>query len=214
MDTASDVLILARTKMNGGRVCVGGYDLHERKYVRLLTKDFKNESGDSPYQVGELYSINYDVRAGLDPPHVEDVGVISRAYKRTLGRGEFRKELSNIASSNMNMHIRDLFGKCLIWEKRKGFLCQGKNVPNESVLVATLKHDLFASQYNDESKVEFYIQDGADYFVVKYVGDYDVSDVKRIGAGKFLRFSLARWWGGDGMFDPKRSYLQLSHIYD
>jgi hypothetical protein len=70
----SRIVIVARTRMHGGRVCIGGHDLTDRfRGVRLL--DWYGDSWpiDSPFMVGELWDITYKPKISARPPHVEDV---------------------------------------------------------------------------------------------------------------------------------------------
>lgn len=202
---SDDVVILARTQMQGNHVCVGGYSWEQKRYVRLLTKNAENQSESSPYQVGQVYSVSYENRPQLVQPHCEDVLVHKSELKdKNL---DFNQILETIATKDL--HIRDLFNKLLHWENGKGFLlANDKLLPNHSVEVVTLSHDLFL--YEER---RFRFLENGNVFTVKYVGVDDASSVRKIPAGTLLRFSLARWWDRDGQFQTKRAYLQLSAIY-
>ena len=207
---SDEVLILARTKMNKQHVCVGGYSLQQKRYVRLLTFDEQNLNETEPYQIGEVYQIEYRERPNLILPHCEDVCVHFSELKRKMSRNELMQLLNTISISNIC--IKELFGGLLTWEHGKGFLLQGANIPANSVTVVRLNHDLFLSRFEEN---RFYFKDtySDESFTVKYVGVSDLSSLKRIDAGRFIRFSLARWWDGNGNFDVKRAYLQLSAVY-
>lgn len=237
MAIVSDVVILARTHMKENRVCIGGYSLHENKYVRLLVKEnieqskftnrfgrvrkisyksynnnhLKNMNETEPYRVGEIYTIKYENRNDIVLPHCEDVVVLESSLKyRPNDYGEFLNFLPRIALSNM--HIKNLFNKLLQWKNGSGFLIEQANLPSGSVMVVQLNHDLYLSK--KDSDYYYYIDNNlGKTFKVKYVGVDDRSNVRKISAGVFLRFSLARWWDGNGQFQPKRAYLQLSAIY-
>lgn len=114
---SNNVLILARTRMNNNHVCVGGYDLDSRRYVRLLTNTAENQDENSPYQVRQIYSMEYENRQNLVLPHCEDVCVQQSTMQRTLTRQELNDELGKLAAKNI--HIRDLFGGLLHWENGK-----------------------------------------------------------------------------------------------
>lgn len=205
---SDDVVILARTQMKGNRVCVGGYSVTQKRYVRLLTKNAENQSETTPYQVGQVYSVNYENRTQLVLPHCEDVCVHESELKDE--EIDFYKILETISSRDI--HIRDLFNKLLQWENGSGFLIEQESLPSGSVIVVQLNHDLYLSKKDRE--YYYYIDNNLrETFKVKYVGIYDKSNVRKILAGTFLRFSLARWWDRDGQFQQKRAYLQLSAIY-
>lgn len=204
---SNNVVILARTRMNNGHVCVGGYDRDNHRYVRLLTGNAENQNEDAPYQVGQVYSISYENRQQLVPPHCEDVCVQTSHLISTLTE-ELPNILSSIAISNI--HIRDLFNGCLHWEHGSGFLLENENRPNFSVVVVTLNHDLFLHRDEGQSRFRFFEHGNA--YTVKYVG-VDSNLPRKIAAGTFLRFSLARWWDNEGRYPIERAYLQLSAIY-
>lgn len=202
---SNNVVILARTRMNNGHICVGGYDRDNHRYVRLLTGNAENQNEDAPYQVGQIYSVSYTNRPALVPPHCEDVCVCASNFIRPLEYFEFNQFLTSI--SIRNIHIRDLFNGLLHWENGAGFLLRNEMVPNCSVVVVALNHDLFLYQ---DSRFRF-LENG-NVFTVKYVG-VDNRVPRKINAGRFLRFSLARWWDRDGGYPVERAYLQLSAIY-
>lgn len=210
----NNVVILARTRMNNGHVCVGGFDIDHNRYIRLLTATCENQQENSPYQVGQVYSIEYRNRARLVQPHCEDVCVQNSYLNATLTKLQLQTILNSIAIPNI--HIRDLFNRFLHWESEngsilKGFLLEDDNVlPNCSVVVVRLNHDLFLSRFNER---QFYYKDGDETFGVPYVGVDVLDNLKKIAAGTLLRFSLARWWDDNGRYPVRRAYLQLSAIY-
>ena len=64
------VIILARTKMSGQNICVGGGDLNNKKMLRLLDEKARNLTSDAPYRIGEIYEIECQPRYKLSPPHI------------------------------------------------------------------------------------------------------------------------------------------------
>jgi hypothetical protein len=75
------VVIVARTHMYGGRVCVGALsDAGEN--LRLMNKDCASDRDrDSPFKVGEEWEITCAPCGPRRPPHVEDA-FVSNATKR------------------------------------------------------------------------------------------------------------------------------------
>lgn len=70
----STVVIVARTRMHGDHVCIGGHDLDDRfRGVRLLDWYGDHWPSDSPFMVGDLWNIRYRRKESARPPHVEDV---------------------------------------------------------------------------------------------------------------------------------------------
>lgn len=75
----SRIVIAARTRMGGNRRCIGGHDLGRAfRRVRLLDWLGDNWPDDSPFQVGEIWNVDYQDKISARPPHVEDV--IVREY--------------------------------------------------------------------------------------------------------------------------------------
>lgn len=85
----SRVLVVARTRMNQGRVCVGGHDLdHDFRSLRLLTKAGMNIRKDAGIDVGEVWELSYEDHPEPDPPHCEDVLVSEAKKVETLSVAE------------------------------------------------------------------------------------------------------------------------------
>lgn len=231
MAIVSDVVILARTQMNENRVCIGGYSFVENRYVRLLVMEreehyvssgrrrhlayiidkCKNMQNSEPYHIGEIYTVTYENRQDIILPHCEDVIVFKSDLKyRPNNYSEFLGFLPRIAL--LNLHIKNLFNGLLQWQNESGFLIEQEILPNSSVMIVSLNHDLYLSKR--DSNYYYYIDNRLrETFKVKYVGVYDKSHIRKISVGTFLRFSLARWWDGSGQFSENRAYLQLSAIY-
>lgn len=210
MDIVSDfVLILARTQMNNNHVCVGGYALNSERYVRLLTEYADNQPTESLYQVGEVYKITYQGRQNIVLPHSEDVCVLDSHLRSRLARQQLLGLISEICVHD-DIHIRDLFDGKLCWEHGSGFLMQTGQITQYSVMIARLNHDLFL--YDSHGSVKFRYIDNGSIFSVKYVGVGNINS-RKIPMGRYLRFSLARWWDNNGCYPTKRAYLQLSGIY-
>ena len=140
--------------------------------------------------------------------------VLKSDFLENLERARLNNVLSKICKNN-NIHIKDLFNGLLSWENDKGFLKKTGNLPQQSVMVVTLSHDLFLSKIQTDEKTRFYYKDNGfgKTFTVPYVGVTNIGPLKRIAQGRFLRFSLARWWNPDSSFPEDRAYLQLSAIY-
>ena len=53
-----EVLIVSRTRMRNG-VCCGGLDLQSGEFIRLHDHWGKNLTESAPFQIGEVYDLNY-----------------------------------------------------------------------------------------------------------------------------------------------------------
>jgi hypothetical protein len=87
----SRVLVVSRTRMNQGRVCVGGHNLDQDfRSLRLLTKAGMNIKEAAGIDVGEVWELDYEDHPEPDPPHVEDVLVSEGKRVETLSLDEVR----------------------------------------------------------------------------------------------------------------------------
>jgi hypothetical protein len=206
MAVTSDVVILSRTKMAEGRVCVGAFDVRNERMLRLLDDHAGVLGPDCIYQVGETYQIRYLARYQISPPHTEDVAV----YNAIKVSQDDQIDLSAVTSSLSTHHdaLDSIFEGKLVWENHKGYI-PGDDLVDYSVTIVTLGYDLHRDGNN-----YVYRKWGVPLRSVKYVGALDIDHMPDvIAAGTKIRFSLARLWDmkDDGNL---RSYLQLSGIYD
>lgn len=214
----SEVLILSRTKMGAGRICVGAHCFTTRKNIRLLSHAWGRLYENEPYTIGEVYRVSYSTKsipADFHPivaPHIEDVSVNQKKILRTLSNTSFMRVINSL--SLPSMHIKDLFEGCLNWRNGRGFLLK-ESIPNcGSVQIAKLNHDLIMSEspYQDKVNIIFeHKNTSGNEYGVSYVGCESLHLPLTIRANTPIRFSLARFWDkGDGV---ERSYLQLSGFY-
>ena len=67
-----EVLIVSRTRMKNG-VCCGGLNLKSGEFIRLHNERGGNLSVDAPFQIGQVYDLDYKTAWNVRPrPHVED----------------------------------------------------------------------------------------------------------------------------------------------
>lgn len=203
----SNVLIVSRTRMGGGNVCIGGFDIDRNRSVRLLTSTGSNQPGTSPYQVGQIWDINYLPRNAVTPPHVEDVLVQNGSLHSNLAG----TDLQNFILQNCNIHngsIGALFGGTLHTPDNHAAYIDSQNVPNHSVCFWRTDGDLHHFQSFDKDKYR-YIRFSHDT-CFSYVGTEPV--ISLIPAGTIVRMSLARWWSPSEEVS-QACYLQLSGWY-
>jgi hypothetical protein len=73
------VLIVARTRMRGERVCVGALS-DKAEHLRLMNSSCSSEiASKSPYRVGEWWEVRGKPCGEQKPPHVEDFAVADAA---------------------------------------------------------------------------------------------------------------------------------------
>ena len=200
----TDVIILSRTKMSEGKICVGGLDLNSGKMLRLLDNRASALTSDFPYKIGETYAITFEQRYQLIAPHLEDVAVYNYELKSNCNN----VALNKIAHGNSNTYnnLSELFSGKLHWQNNRGYVL-ASDPPDFSPQTAKINKKL--------------VKVGLDYKefgfsrsrTVKYVGDLDISKMPGvINEGTPIRFSLARPWDKDKN-GIKVCYLQMSGVY-
>ena len=70
-------VIVAKTHMNR-MACVGALELGTNKGIRLLQPNGSNQPGDTDFDVGQTWELEYKPRPEIRPPHVEDVLVYKK----------------------------------------------------------------------------------------------------------------------------------------
>jgi hypothetical protein len=81
----STVLIVAKTRMQQGHICVGAHDLADFRSLRLFRHDGRRIAEDAGLEVGDVWEMDYVDRADPTPPHLEDVLAQQGAHRIQLG---------------------------------------------------------------------------------------------------------------------------------
>lgn len=206
----AEILIVSKTKMAHNNVCVGGIDLSNGRSVRLLDSNGYHESVfNCPYNIRDIWIIEY-IPANFRPlPHSEDVKVLSRKKQKVL-----QPELSML----------DVLKKTKICIYTSSLL---------NVFEGNLQHTASGTLYISESAVPQqstcfwvcdkplrqdvgfgkirYHYDAGSHLIISYVGYEDPRTT--LPKETLIRLSLAHWWAPEGSVDEKRCYLQLSGWY-
>lgn len=195
------VLIVSRTRMKNG-VCCGGINLTTGEFVRIHDHWGKNLTNDVPFQIGQLYSMDYRTAINKRPlPHTEDKEVMPD-YKLIgkLTTSEFIDEIDKLIDVPCG-GIETIFEGKLRRSTYATYISQ-EEVPQHSVCFWRPNEPLIKSCFLGKTR---YWYDGC--HVISYVGFQEPVDM--IPAGTLLRMSLANWWSPDDITE-KRCYLQLS----
>ncbi len=211
----AQVIIVSRTKMAGGLVCVGGVDVDNQRSVRLLDTRGHHETADScPYTIWDIWDIDYYLNQRRPNPHTEDVNVtrrikIDRVDVPNMSVNRFAELMFN---SNIPIFRGSLFsvfdGKLRCTDMDKLYISK-EDVPKYSTCFWINDKQLLGYKNNRGRWQYRYIDMSNRYgYTISYVGSAEPLDT--IEAGSLIRLSLAHWWKPEDSNDEERCYLQLS----
>ncbi len=201
----AQVLIVSRTSMSGGNVCVGGLVMHNARNVRLLTSSGGNQPGSAPYQVGEFWDLTFTNKPNCVPPHIEDVLVLTASKT-----GASLNKANDIRSSSpvYTGPLSATYQGCLVTPRGRAWHIDRSRVPDFSVCFWETPQVLtFTNLFN---KSKYHYNTFAEETYLPFVGTMAASPM--IAAGTIVRLSLARWWVPPDQQDD-HCYLQLSGWY-
>lgn len=200
------VVIVARTRMYGGRVCIGAMGISGES-LRLMNPNCSSDrTENSPYQVGEKWEIICAPCGNRKTPHVEDVAVTKAARLGMVNNlVQFILERATPWTGNIDVLFDGMIqftgsGAGYIAEPNVPAHATGFWIPS-SALILGLDH---------RSKQGYYSNS---HHHLNYVGV--PTPVERIDAGQLVRVSLAGWWkprDADASLE-ERCYAQLSGWY-
>lgn len=200
------VLIVARTRMYGAKVCIGALS-ESGENLRLMNPHCDSDIGTkSPYRIGEWWQVECEFCGPNTPPHVEDVTVASATkFSIQSNLADYLKK----ATKPWKGPIEVLFDGKIQFTGNGGGYISPSNIPSGAtgfwIPDSPLKLDV-----DDRDKRGYY----SHYMRhLSYVGTEEEVDV--IQPGQLVRVSLARWWrprDADPSFE-ERCYAQLSGWY-
>lgn len=198
-----EVLIVSRTKMKNG-VCCGGLNLTTGEFIRLHDQWGRNLTSQAPFQIGEVYDMDYRTSIHLRPaPHVEDKEIMPNfTFARKLECKDVIAEIDRLVDVPCG-GIESIYEGKLKHSSYSTYVSMD-DVPNHSVCFWRPDKPLVMSSFLNKTK---YWYGGYNF---SYVGFQKPQNV--IPGGTLLRMSLANWWAPDEI-TSKRCYLQLSGWY-
>lgn len=208
------VLIISKTRMYGGKVCVGGIT-REKRYLRLLDSNGDYRNTDTKLDIGDVWNMEYTEMQNTTPPHVEDVIVIEEEFWANLVKGE--TTITEVLTNKLKVKIwegspENLFDGLLKWTKGgTGYINKSGEIPTNSVGFWKSDKNIFMAKKTWEGKetIRYHYPCDGDDRSLKYVGFEN--PVKTLPAGTIIRVSMPKWWLHEGEL---RCYLQLSGWYD
>lgn len=210
----SRVIIVSRTRMANGYVCVGGVDVDLCRSVRLLTANGGHETAvDCPYEIWDIWNIDYYLSQRRPNPHTEDANVtrrekVDRVDAPNLSINRFAGWLENAKIPLFRGSLFSVFdGKLKRTDMDKLYISK-EDVPaystcfwiNDKRLLGYESRGRWQYRYNNMSNMYGY--------AISYVGAEEPLDT--IEECSLIRLSLAHWWKPEDSEDEERCYLQLS----
>lgn len=199
------VLIVARTKMQGNRRCIGALS-EDTVPLRLLTSSGVNQDTQSPLQVGQWWDIASSPVRNPKAPHTEDV-LVTR--QRFLGACPNLRDYLLQQVHPWRGGVDILFDGLLQFTMgNSAYICVRTGVPANSTGFWIPDRDL-RLEAEEGAKPRYSYRNR----LISNVGEN--SSIPNIPAGTLVRVSLARWWkpkDSDPSFE-ERCYLQLSGWY-
>lgn len=211
----AQVIIVSRTRMADGFVCVGGVDVDNRRSVRLLDARGRHETAETcPYTIWNIWDIDYYPNQRRPNPHTEDVNVtrrmkMDRVDAPNMSVNRFAELMIN---SNIPIFRGSLFsvfdGKLRRTDNDKLYISK-EDVPTFSTCF-WINDKRLLSYKNDRGRWQYRYTDMSNRYgyTISYVGSADPLDT--IEPGSLIRLSLAHWWKPEDSDDEERCYLQLS----
>ena len=196
-------------------VCVGGIDIDNKISVRLLDMNGYHESADTcPFNIREIWDIEYSNHNQRPLPHSEDIRVISKNKAGVLNNEISMLDLLNRVPFRVYQgDILNTFEGKLKCTDSGTFYISEDNIPNNSTCFWICDKEIRRSDYN--GKVRYRYHDGTRQwgYNITYVGLED-NPAQIIPQGTLVRLSLAHWWSPEDSDTEERCYLQLSGWYE
>lgn len=200
--------------MANNNVCVGGIDIGKKASVRLLNQNgYHESSNDCPYNIWDVWDLEYIPSNQRPAPHIEDVSVLNRVKKGILK--EELKKTDNFVQLLHNAKIPVFKGSVLntfdgkLKTTQYGTLfINEQDVPNYSTCFWIPDKNVNRSDFHEKQRYNYNNGTRNWGYNISYVGLSDPIDV--IPEGSLIRLSLAHWWSPVDSNDEERCYLQLS----
>jgi hypothetical protein len=201
--------------MTSRAVCVGGVDLDNRKSLRLLYWQGQQESfTDCPYNIRDIWEMDYRHEPQSPLPHSEDVCVtVRKIYGRLSAEIRLIDILQKLNFQIYRDDIRNTFEAKLQATDSGIFYISHLAIPYRSTCFWICDRNLWRNDVNQ--KIRFRYDDGSRIwgYHITYVG-VEERPPQIIPQNTLLRLSLARWWAPDRSKEAERCYLQFSGWYD
>lgn len=208
------VIIVSRTRMANGYVCVGGVDVDYCRSVRLLTANGGHETAaDCPYEIWDIWDIDYYLSQRRPNPHTEDANVtrrekIDRVDAPNLTINRFAGWLERARIPIFRGSLFSVFdGKLKLTDMDKLYISKD-DVPAYSTCFWINDKRLLGYESRGRRQYRYNNMSNMYGYAISYVGAEEPLDT--IEEASLIRLSLAHWWKPEDSDYEERCYLQLS----
>jgi len=204
----SRVLIVSRTRMNKGRVCVGAHDLEDGfRSLRLLTPSGMNMPEDKPLAVGAIWDLDYNDHEDPDLPHVEDVHVTGGKRVDSIPAGDLAEYLLERIDPWTGSPETIFDGTVAATPSGRVYVPEDGPLPAQSTgywlpdaeVLKRISFEKIRYLYMGTSTTDEFTWAGTE------------NPPEQIAAGTLVRVSLARWFNPSSA--PAGYYAQISGVY-
>lgn len=207
------IVITGITNMSVGYICISGYDMSARKYIRPIipgshiAESFLS-SHNSPIELGSTVELDLSyTETQASPPHIEDKSFDPSTVKvlDSMTRVQFRSFIESIADES----VESIFGYELELTNGQPILPEGSGARSLGAIMGRK-----CSIYNDhmgKSRCDFVDQSGCEYRHLPIVGRDEW--VKKTGNYQDvpIRLSLTRLFQKDDESEPVY-WMQVSGV--
>jgi hypothetical protein len=119
------VHIVAKTRMYNA-ACVSGLTTDTNKSIRLLRPNGFNQQANTPFEVGQVWELDFHQSLQITPPHIEDVIVIKECLI------DHSANLTTILKQRVKPwqgEPKQLFDGLLIIDKTSGYISNSTGIP-------------------------------------------------------------------------------------
>ena len=201
--------------MGGGMVCVGGVDIDNGVSVRLLTSRGSHETAEEcPYEIWDIWNIDYYPSQRRPNPHSEDANVtrrekVDRVDAPNLSINRFAGWLERAGIPLFRGSLFSVFdGRLKLTDMDKLYISK-EDVPSYSTCF-WINDKRLLGYYDSRGRWKYRYNNMTNMYgyTISFVGTEEPLDT--IEAGSLIRLSLAHWWKPEDSEDEERCYLQLS----
>ena len=208
------VIIVSRTRMAADCVCVGGVDIDSHRSLRLLDARGHHETANAcPYQIWDVWNIDYYLTHRRPCPHTEDANVTRRAKIKKLDAPNITVDrfAAFLEKTNIPLFRGSLFsvfdGKLKLTDMNKMYISK-EDAPTYSTCFWINDKRLLCYESRDRKQYRYIDISNRYGYSISYVGSEE--PIYTIEPGSLIRLSLAHWWKPEDSNDDERCYLQLS----